>query len=390
MSYYTIYSAFTFASVMAEQFDTRWFKSAPTPGNFTSDQIDVENGIIRDVVMVQEGPAKGHGVSVEASFIDDIVAYDIKHFSQTGLKARFGHPSASNETMGTQLGIFTDFRKRVVNGKAEEIANLQLLSAADDSPTHPGMRTWVLKMAQERPDFLMSSIVFSGKSEYQRTPDGAKHQLRRNEDGSTNKKSEYGPVFIEFGEHYFTDIVEQGAATESLFSNQVNLHLFVAKADQFLEDHPEITAFIKSHPEKVSAFFASMGINIQQQPSKKMAFDLFKWLSGSDDQEATPDLEPLRAALSAAKDEVTALQAAKEAAENRVEEFEAENMSLSESLARSVLDIKALSAQLESLGKELESLKAEAADNHTGGDTDQGGKKSTTPVWDKFKQQYGL
>src|SRR6056297_1264539 len=103
----------------------RWLKSQPVILSFEEGQIDADNGIITDVVMCQAGPAKGHGWHLEESFVEQLVAYDQKHYSEgNGLKARFGHPALSDTTMGSQMGYFKNYRFQ--DGKA--IADLHLLN----------------------------------------------------------------------------------------------------------------------------------------------------------------------------------------------------------------------------------------------------------------------
>jgi hypothetical protein len=357
--------------------NTRWLRSRPTQGGFTADKIDAEAGIIRDVVMVQEGEAKGHEVHLDGEFINDIVAYDNHNFSKTGLKGRFGHPGASSETMGTQLGIFRNFRKREQDGKAQAIADLHLLESSELSPSHPGMKSWVLKMAEEQPDFMMSSIVFRGDGYYQRDPEGKKHKLQiaySEMEGRYFKgyKEEYGNIYISMGEHFYTDLVEAGAATENLFSNQVNPHLFVAQADQFLYDHPELKTFIQAHPDKVTAFFATLGIRLTGQttevaptPPIQMptpSFNFFKWLSGESEAEAT-DIETIRTELNTAQKDVMALKAEKETAENRVAELKEGNDTLQSAVGE-------LEEQLSKATARIEELEAKPAALHTGGPTE--------------------
>lgn len=361
--------------------DVRWLRSRPTAAGFEPEKIDAENGILYDVVMVEEGEAKGHGMHLDADFIADLVEYDVRHFSNTGLKARFGHPSASSETMGTQMGIFRDFRKRKVNGKMQAIANLHLLESAEASPTHPGMRSWILNMAAERPDFLMMSIVFRVSGFFQRKPNGHKHELIEDPEsgGWLNYKHEYGNIFMEFdaengAKHFYTDLVEQGAATESLFSTKVNPEFFVSRAHQWLDDNPDILRFVQDNPQRVQFFLQRLGISIQQQPQpKKMSkFSIWKWLSG-EAQDAEPtaeDLDTLKKELSSAKEAVTALQSQKDALENRVKEFESQVASLQANVAQLEKDAEALRADATAKAAEIERLKAEPAAQHTTGETD--------------------
>ena len=204
----------------------RWFKSRPLPTKFTAEQIDEKNGILRDVVMCQAGPAKGHGVHLEPEFIAGIVAYDVENFSETGIKARFGHPAMSDTTMGKQMGVFKNFRQR----GDQAIADLHLLDSANISPSNPGMKDWMLSMAKENPEFVMSSIVFRGSGHYQRDEKGEKYQIwywkeLKTEEGDVvykyvREKEEFGDIYVEFDPksesagHFYTDIVEAGAARD--------------------------------------------------------------------------------------------------------------------------------------------------------------------------------
>lgn len=351
----------------------RWFRSAPVSPGFESGNVDAEKGLIRDVVMVQEGPAKGHGVHLDEEFISAIVAYDQKHFSNIGLKARFGHPSASSETMGTQMGVFSNFRKRRRDGKMQAIADMQLLDAAEQSPTHPGMKSWVLSMAQERPDFIMSSIVFRGSGFYQRKANGHKKRIEERED-----LDESQPVFAEFdadngAEHFYTDLVEQGAATESLFSTKANPDFFVSRAHEFLDENPDLLQFVKDNPQRVQFFLQRLGISISQPTHKKMSkFSLSAWLFG-EQQEAEPtkeDLDTLKNELSAAKASFTALQGEKETLENRVKELSAQVDTLQTNLTALKTEAEALRADAAAKADEIAALKAEPAATHTGAPTE--------------------
>lgn len=356
----------------------RWFRSAPVLPGFDSANIDADAGIMRDVVMVQEGPAKGHGVHLEEEFIAALVAYDQQNFSDTGLKARFGHPSASSETMGTQLGTFSNFRKRRVDGKMQAIADLRLLDSAEQSPTHPGMRSWVLQMAGERPDFIMSSIVFRGSAYYQRKANGHKHYVEFDDLGDpVNYNPDLGNIYVEFdaengARHFYTDLVESGAATESLFSNKANPDFFVSRAHEWLDDNPDIFQFVKSNPAAVQAFLHRLGIFNTQQSKRMSKFSLTDWLFGKQQADAEPtaeDLIALRADLEEAKRAVTAFKQEKQDLDNRVEQLTAQASALQQDVEQYKKQVEGLQADLAAKVAEIENLKNEPAARHTGGDT---------------------
>lgn len=387
---------------------TRWFRSAPVAPDFEQSNIDAEAGIIRDVVMAQEGEAQGHGVHLEGEFISNLVAYDRANFSRIGLKSRFGHPSASSETMGTQLGIYSNFRKREKGGKMQAIADLHLLESADLSPTHPGTRAWVLSMAAERPDFIMSSIVFRGSGFYQRKPNGNKHRLEPNPDAWwdgnewLNFKEDWGDIYIEFdanagAKHFYTDLVEAGAATDNLFGTQANPDFFVSKAHQFLDDNPEIIDFVKNNPSRAQAFLTRLGISIPQ-PHKKMAkpTSIWEFLTGKSqdrpDDVSDTDLDALKTQLAEASTATIALQAERDALQNRVDEFTTQVDALQANVAALKTEVEQLRADVAAKAAEIEQLKKEPADKITGGETnDEPAKPKTKKFdWDTDKERQRL
>lgn len=304
--------------------------------------------------MVQEGEAKGHGVHLESEFVEAIVRYDKANFSNIGLKARFGHPSASSETMGTQMGVFHNFRKREKDGKMQAIADLHLLEAADESPTHPGMRSWVLKMAKERPDFIMSSIVFARSGFYQRKANG--HRVLVEQDGwgqPIGFDPELGPVFVEFdaekgASHFYTDLVESGAATDQLFGTRANPDLFVSRAHQFLDDNPDLKRFIQQHPDKVAAFLARLGITVQHSKKMSKTTSLMDWLFGKSEDQPEPTAEELAALKTQLGDAKGQIDARMTALQNQIDEFKTQ--------------VAALKADAEQLRADIEAHKAEIAE----------------------------
>lgn len=347
----------------------RRMKSMPTLLEFEPSKIDAENGILHDVVMVEEGEAKGHGFHLESEFISDLVKYDARVFGSRGVKARLGHPGMSDDTMGSQMGYFQNFRERKKKGKMQAIADLHLLESADISPTKPNMREWVIGMADEAPDFIMSSIVFRPGRYYQKAKDGKKKYVYeyvkvKGDDGEEYDKwvssdPALGKIFIEFGtkgEHYYTDLVESGAATESLFSNTANPQLFVARLGEWLDDNPDIRTFINTHPEKVQAFLDRIGFKTQPtKPTRKMS-SLKELLFGKE----KPDTETALSAeeVQSLRDSVTKADAALAAADKKNTELAEENKALKSGLAET-------EKQRDALSEKVTELEKKAADVHT-------------------------
>ena len=254
----------------------KWLKSKPVSLQFgegdATSNIDAEKGILKNVVMAQVGEAKGHGVHLEQDFIEDLVKYDNEKFANIGLKARFGHPGMSETAMGTQMGTFKNFK--VVGDKA--VADLHLLKSAELSPKNPGMGTWLMSMAAEKPDFVMSSIVFTMSNIYQYDEEGNQDHdpWQKDNDGEYvtdswgYRKLKYPDkkIFVKLQDHHYTDIVEAGAATDSLFSTQFNKDKYAVAASQWLsEERPEILNFLKENPAKLLEFAEKCGIEIPRE-----------------------------------------------------------------------------------------------------------------------------
>lgn len=364
--------------------DIRWFKSNPLPLDFAADRIDRENGVLYDVVMAEEGEAKGHGLHLEAEFIADLVSYDAKYYSKRGLKNRFGHPGASEDTLGTQMGYFTNFRTRKKGSKMQAIADLQLLSAADISPTKPNMREWMIQMSEEAPDFVMMSIVFKPGRYYQKQKDGKKKYIweyvpTKDDDGNTydrwvSSDSALGKVFVEFGskgEHYYTDTVEAGAATDNLFSTEANPHLFVSKALSWLDEHPELKNFARQHPDKVQEFLQSLGIN--QNPKKPLKMSILELIFGK--EKATEEVALSAEQIQELRDNMTKVETTLAAAQKALSDLQAEADKQKAEFAAKETELATAQARI----AELEAL---AADVHTkGARENKEEKEEKTPAY---------
>ncbi|REE01139.1 hypothetical protein [Marinoscillum furvescens] len=253
----------------------RWFKSERV--TFGTSNIDAENGVLSGVIMCQVGEALGHGVHLEQSFIEDGIKKANENFKKKGMKARFGHPSMSNETLGSEMGRFKNFR--VEDDKM--VADLHLFDSANLSPTHPGMKDWMISQASEDPEAIMCSIVFKPLYEYQYDEDNKRVNIWycdkkgiwnrcRNQNGEMTHYDPKKDLFVEMDDIYFCDIVDQGAATDKLFSANFNSDKFSVIATEFLNDNPNIDDFIRDNPEKLFEFLHSRHAEVFA-PSQEMS-----------------------------------------------------------------------------------------------------------------------
>lgn len=213
-------------------------------------KVDREANVIRDVVVVQQGEAKGHGHHLDEEFIDQVIKFGNGH--GPGMKSRLGHPSMSDDALGTELGRFTNFRRR---GKSA-VADLHLGSYASKSPKGD-LPEYILSFAEEDPSAFGASIVFSPGKTYQRDEKGRKiYKWRIDSDGyrQRNKKWQDGsPQFIEIKALHAVDLVDTPAATSGLFS-QFNMHAYAVRISEFLDNNPDIDQFLSEHPNLEGKF----------------------------------------------------------------------------------------------------------------------------------------
>lgn len=140
-------------------------KSAPTgfralPQLSSSQEVDREGGddgqgIIRGASVIMRGDALGHGMFVDAVMLDQVAAA-LNAAGDSGIKARFSHPSESSDGMGKTLGRFKG--PAVVDGDKVR-ADLHFIEAAHKSPDGD-LADYVMSLAESDGDMFGISIVF--------------------------------------------------------------------------------------------------------------------------------------------------------------------------------------------------------------------------------------
>ena len=209
----------------------QWFRAHSQIKGF--DRIDYDKGIIFGVAVNTEGEALGHGVHLEASFVEDVTAHGNYH--KKGLKARFGHPNMSSSAVGTYVGRYRNFRTETVAGQAICRADLHLSESAKKAP-QGDLNTYILEMADKEPDMFGLSIVFSRKGLYHYDENG-----KRKEGRGHKTFVELGkPGEEDSGKLHACDVVDEPAANpDGLFSEFVS-ELTAAKVTEFLDENPEV------------------------------------------------------------------------------------------------------------------------------------------------------
>ncbi|MFC5046300.1 hypothetical protein ACFSTE_13310 [Aquimarina hainanensis] len=204
------------------------FKASVSFSNMSLN-VDEKNGIIRNVVIVQQGENKNDSYFNEA-FLVDLVNQGNEQ--KQGVKCRFGHPNACATSLGTFLGRYKNFK--LENNKV--FADLFLDTISQKTEVEgKGISMWeyVVEMAGRNADMFGNSIVILSEL-------------------FTEKVNEK-----EFDSHILhsfiaSDLVDDPAATDSLFSNSSDLGVIVS---DFLDNNPEVFNTIQKDPSVIEDFF---------------------------------------------------------------------------------------------------------------------------------------
>ena len=251
-------------------------KYLSTPPIFSApvSSVDREKGIIQGVTIAQVGPAKGHNGFIDRTFLLQIV--DNATARTAGIKARFGHPNMCSTALGTYLGRFKNYTYSGDKVKAD----LYLDETAKSTPSGD-LFTYVLDMAEKNPDMFGASIAF----------ETADNEIIFEEvDGRQIEKS-----FFRLKELRATDIVDEPAATNGLFSASGNFMLsgieaFPAIATRFLDENPAILELIFSKPETITEFLTNYITNSDMNLSAKIKENFASFLAAFS---AKPNAEPV-------------------------------------------------------------------------------------------------
>lgn len=183
------------------------------------------NTILRNVRIVEEGEAQGHGVWLDADFVADTVALA----AGRRIKCRFGHPQMCGESLGKLLGYYDNFRLLSDENGAYAVADLHLLKVADLSPDGK-LAEYISELSQVADDMFGNSIVFSAMEHFFKTDKGVKlypawdsdtHDYKTKEgvgyDAQEHGIIDEGKVYVSIAQLHESDLVDSPAATRSLF-----------------------------------------------------------------------------------------------------------------------------------------------------------------------------
>lgn len=174
-------------------------------------KIDKENRKLLGVIAVEPIDIKDwRPFSVNDVFISELVAYANKN--KSGIKSHFGH---NYNNLGKQLGRADNWR--IEEGKA--VFDLTIAKYADSSPGLSNLGQYIMEVLEEDNGACMCSIVFKEKYYYQLDKAGAEVKVYYYDKNNQMVRpiAEYGKVYPKFDILKSVDIVEEGAATNSMF-----------------------------------------------------------------------------------------------------------------------------------------------------------------------------
>lgn len=113
-----------------------------------------EAGMIRGVSLATIGEALGHGEWLDSTFIGQVAAIPPRN-GQSGIKARFTHPTLSSDGLGRFVGRV--FNRRVEGDQA--VGDIHFSKSAHDTPDG-NLAKYLMDLAEEDPRAFAMSIAF--------------------------------------------------------------------------------------------------------------------------------------------------------------------------------------------------------------------------------------
>ena len=213
--------------------------------------MDRENGVIRNIVIVQEGVDKDNG-NFTKEFLQELL--DAGQAQTQGLKSRFGHPNMCKTTLGTFIGRYKDFSIIEEEGKSKLIANLYLDEITKKTQVEgQGISyfDYLMDMSENNSDMFGNSIHFSCDVTFEEIGEGEEKQ--------------YVETYHSLKGFIASDLVDSPCATDNLFKSSEDLGIQVTA---FLDANPQIFGLIKEKPELLQNFMKRYE-NYNKEKSKK-------------------------------------------------------------------------------------------------------------------------
>lgn len=206
------------------------FKSNPLL-NQTNLNVDRENGVIKNVSIVEEGVNKNKS-HFSTKYLDDLAhgANEIK----AGVKSRFGHPAMCSSSLGTYLGRYKNFQ---FDGK-KVTADLHLDPITKKTQVEGkgvSMFEYITDMAESNPDMFGNSIHI---------PPPIYEEEQIEFEGQKYNSHIFNGIVA-------SDLVDDPAATSGMFNTN---DLGIIMTD-FLDENPQIFEVVQKDASIIEDFF---------------------------------------------------------------------------------------------------------------------------------------
>jgi hypothetical protein len=213
-------------------------------------RVDREQRQIIGASIVRYGEARSHSTWLDEAFLDQVVEAG-NRASSKGIKARWGHPGASSDALGTFLGRWTNFRREGLTVRAD----LHLAEAASKSPDGD-LATYIMDLASEDSDAFGVSIVFRKDAEAMDSF-AAQHKDDSGSFKSPDANNSANFEHARLASLRAADAVDEPAATDGFFGDGGELPaLAEAHLDYLLgvSDERPATALLGVDPGRARAF----------------------------------------------------------------------------------------------------------------------------------------
>lgn len=192
--------------------------------------------VVAEAIQIKDYRGSDYGLELDKAFIQDLAVYANKQ--KDGIICNYGH---NWNNLDKRLGRMASFI--IINDVV--YADLTILKAADSKYMNE-LGTHVLQLADEDAGMVGFSIKFSYKYMYQRDSGGKEvkcYYYDRAKDQYFYPSPELGPVYFKFDKLTSVDLVDEGAATNTLFKSQDEL----AQAAHDLFHTPGIEDVLANH-----------------------------------------------------------------------------------------------------------------------------------------------
>ena len=223
--------------------------------------VDKENGVIKGVVIVQEGIDKDNGFFTP-EFLNDLI--DAGNAQTQGVKSRFGHPNMCKTTLGTFIGRYKNFQTINEDDRYKVVADLHLDPITQKTQVEgKGISMWdyLLEMSENNPDMFGNSIHFRGYATYETQEIG---------------DEEVTVEIYQLESFIASDLVDSPAATDNLFKSSQDLGVITT---QFLDENPQVFELIQKDSSIIHGFFKRYA-NYLHKSNKKVDMSFLKKIKG--------------------------------------------------------------------------------------------------------------